>query len=110
MLFNDNVEVVKLASYLLIFAAIFQISDATQAISVGLLRGAKDVKIPTFLVGIAYWVVGLPIGYFLAFNLDMKAPGIWTGLIIGLSLVSIFLSIRFLRLKKHIAITDGMSL
>lgn len=100
-IFNDNTEVVALAAYLLVFAAIFQISDATQAVSVGLLRGAKDVKIPTLLVGVAYWVVGLPIGYFLAFNMDMGAPGIWTGLIIGLSLVSIFLSKRFLRLRKH---------
>lgn len=101
-IFNDNVAVVTLASYLLIFAAIFQISDATQAVGVGLLRGAKDVKIPTLLVGIAYWAVGLPIGYLLAFHFDMGAPGIWTGLIIGLSLVSIFLTIRFLKLKRNL--------
>jgi len=101
-IFNDNVEVVALASYLLIFAAIFQISDATQAVGVGLLRGAKDVKIPTLLVGVAYWAVGLPIGYLLAFHFDMKAPGIWTGLIIGLSLVSVFLTIRFLKLKRNL--------
>lgn len=102
-IFNDNIAVISLASYLLIFAAIFQISDATQAVSIGLLRGAKDVKVPTLLVGIAYWVVGLPVGYFLAFHAGMDAPGIWTGLIIGLSLVSIFLSIRFLRLKRHVS-------
>jgi len=101
-IFNSNMEVVSLAAYLLIFAAIFQISDATQAVSVGLLRGAKDVKIPTLLVGVAYWVVGLPIGYLLAFKFEMGAPGIWTGLIIGLSLVSVLLSSRFLNLKKHI--------
>ncbi|HWV74058.1 MAG TPA: MATE family efflux transporter [Pseudosphingobacterium sp.] len=101
-IFNNNVEVVALASYLLIFAAIFQISDATQAVGVGLLRGAKDVKIPTLLVGVAYWAVGLPIGYLLAFHFDMKAPGIWTGLIIGLSLVSAFLTIRFLKLKRNL--------
>lgn len=101
-IFNSNKEVISLAAYLLVFAAIFQISDATQAVGVGLLRGAKDVKIPTILVGIAYWVVGLPIGYFLAFKFEMGAPGIWTGLIIGLSLVSILLSSRFLNLKKHI--------
>ncbi|MFC6103762.1 MATE family efflux transporter [Olivibacter domesticus] len=101
-IFNDNIAVVTLASYLLIFAAIFQISDATQAVGVGLLRGAKDVKVPTLLVGIAYWAVGLPIGYLLAFHFDMGAPGIWTGLIIGLSLVSIFLTIRFLKLNRNL--------
>lgn len=103
-LFNDNTAVITLASSLLVFAAIFQISDATQAVGVGLLRGAKDVKIPTLLVGLAYWVVGLPVGYVLAFHFNMRAPGIWTGLIIGLSLVSVFLTIRFLRLKRNVKI------
>lgn len=101
-IFNNNTEVIALASYLLIFAAIFQISDATQAVGVGLLRGAKDVKIPTLLVGFAYWVVGLPVGYLLAFHFNMRAPGIWAGLIIGLSLVSVFLTIRFLKLRSNI--------
>jgi len=102
-LFNENEFVLQLASSLLIFAAIFQISDATQAVAVGLLRGAKDVKVPTLVVGLAYWVVGLPIGYLLAFQLNMRAHGIWSGFIIGLSLVSLFLTIRFLKLKKHIS-------
>ena len=55
------------------------------------------VKVPTLLVGIAYWVVGVPSGYLLAFHFGMGATGIWTGLIIGLSLVSISLTFRFLK-------------
>ncbi|MFS8615346.1 MAG: MATE family efflux transporter [Solitalea sp.] len=97
LLFNDNAEVVGLAATLLLIASVFQISDATQAINVGLLRGIKDVKVPTLLVGIAYWVVGVPSGYLLAFHFGMGATGIWTGLIIGLSLVSISLTFRFLK-------------
>lgn len=93
--FNENAEVVKLAAYLLIFAAVFQISDSTQAISAGLLRGIKDVKVPTWFIFIAYWVVGLPAGYLLAFHFKMGAAGIWTGFIIGLTFSAIFLSLRF---------------
>lgn len=93
--FNENAEVVKLAAYLLIFAAVFQISDSTQAISAGLLRGIKDVKVPTWFIFIAYWVVGLPAGYLLAFYFKMGAAGIWMGFIIGLTFSAIFLSLRF---------------
>lgn len=99
-IFNDNIQVLELASLLLLFAAVFQISDSTQAIGSGLLRGIKDVKIPTILVAIAYWVVGLPVGYLLAFPLKMGASGMWLGLIVGLTLTSVFLISRFLKMSK----------
>lgn len=99
--FNDNAQVLELAALLLLFAAVFQISDSTQAISAGLLRGIKDVKTPTILIAIAYWVIGLPTGYLLAFHFDMGASGIWLGLIIGLTLASIFLINRFLTMSKR---------
>jgi MATE family multidrug resistance protein len=100
--FNDNVEVITLASYLLLLAGIFQISDATQVIGAGLLRGIKDVKIPTYLVAIAYWVIGLPSGYLFAFTFKMGAAGMWLGFIVGLTMAGVFLSFRFLRMvKKH---------
>src|SRR5690606_14956087 len=101
LLFNDNESVVTIAGTLLLFASVFQISDATQAVNVGILRGIKDVKAPTLLVGIAYWIIGVPSGYFLAFHAGMGATGIWTGLIIGLSLVSISLTTRFLKLANR---------
>lgn len=97
-LFNNNEKVVAMSSYLLLFAAIFQISDSTQAVSAGLLRGIKDVKIPTIFIAIAYWVIGIPSGYLLAFYFKMGAAGIWTGFIIGLSLSALFLSMRFKRM------------
>ena len=94
-LFNDEVQVVTLAAYLLLFAAFFQISDSTQAISAGLLRGIKDVKIPTIFIGIAYWAIGIPVGCLLAFYYKMGAVGIWIGFITGLSLSALFLTLRF---------------
>ena len=100
-LFNKNESVIGLASVLLFFAGIFQISDSTQAIGAGLLRGIKDVKMPTILIGIAYWVIGLPLGYLLGFRFDMGARGMWIGLIAGLSFASFFLIMRFLRMSSR---------
>jgi MATE family multidrug resistance protein len=97
-LFNDDAAVISMASMLLIFAAVFQISDSTQAIGAGLLRGIKDVRIPTALIAVAYWLLGIPVGLLLAFHFNMGAAGIWTGLILGLTLTSIFLIRRFLKM------------
>lgn len=95
LIFNKNADVVSMASGLLLFAAIFQISDSTQSIAAGLLRGIKDVKAPTYFIAIAYWVIGIPVGYWLTFHMGMGPSGIWTGFIIGLSLSAIFLTLRF---------------
>lgn len=94
-IFNDNPEVVSMTAYLLLFAALFQISDSTQSISAGLLRGIKDVKIPTYFIAIAYWAIGIPVGCVLAFYFKIGAAGIWMGFITGLTLSAIFLSLRF---------------
>ncbi|WP_035332995.1 MATE family efflux transporter [Dyadobacter crusticola] len=99
--FNKEPQVVSLAALLLLFAAIFQISDSTQAIGAGLLRGIKDVKTPTLLIGIAYWVIGIPVGYLLAFHFNMGAPGMWLGLIAGLTVASGFLITRFLKMGRR---------
>ena len=93
--FNDETQVVSMASFLLLFAAIFQISDSAQATSAGLLRGIKDVKIPTIFIAIAYWVIGIPVGCVLAFYFEMGAAGIWTGFIAGLTFSALLLSLRF---------------
>jgi MATE family multidrug resistance protein len=99
-IFNDDKEVVSMAAYLLLFAALFQISDSTQSISAGLLRGIKDVKVPTFFIAIAYWAIGIPVGCLLAFYFNMGAAGIWTGFITGLTLSAIFLSLRFRKMTR----------
>ncbi len=100
LLFNDNATVVGMASLLLVFAAVFQISDSTQAIGAGLLRGIKDVNIPTVFIAISYWAIGIPVGYWLAFHWQLHAEGMWIGLIIGLSLSALASSSRFFILMK----------
>lgn len=99
LMFNDNNDVVALAAYLLLFAALFQISDSIQANTAGLLRGIKDVKVPTYFIAAAYWLIGIPCGYLLAFHFGRGAAGIWIGFIIGLTTSALFLSLRF---KKSI--------
>jgi multidrug resistance protein, MATE family len=99
-LFTNNTEVAMLASSLLVLGALFQISDATQAIGVGLLRGIQDVKLPTVFAAIAYWVIGIPVGYLLAFQLRLGAQGIWIGFVSGLTISSILLNTRFLKRAK----------
>ena len=99
-LFNDEFEVLKYTSGLMILAGIFQISDSTQAVGIGLLRGVQDMKVPTLIVLLAYWIVGIPIGYYLAFDLKWEVYGLWVGFIVGLSASALLLFFRF-RHKKN---------
>lgn len=106
----DNTEVVGIASKLLILAAIFQLSDSMQVVILGALRGLQDVKIPTIITFIAYWVIGFPISYFLGKEEVYGSLGIWLGLLAGLTSAAIMLYIRFNYLtKKLIRIEHGPS-
>ena len=99
-LYINDPEVWKVASPLLIIAGFFQLSDGLQVVCAGALRGLKDVKIPSLLIFVSYWILGLPIGYLLAFHTPLKSVGIWTGLLIGLTLTASALVIRFYHLSK----------
>ena len=96
--YEDNMEVISIASKLLIAAAFFQISDSIQVVVLGALRGLQDVKIPTILTFISYWCVGFPVSYFLGKEEMYGSFGIWLGLLAGLTTASILLFIRFNRL------------
>ena len=106
----DNTEVVSIASKLLILAAIFQLSDSMQVVILGALRGLQDVKIPTIITFIAYWVIGFPISFFLGKETAYGSFGIWLGLLAGLTSAAILLYIRFNYLTKRlIRIEHGTS-
>lgn len=98
----DNTEVIGLAAQLLLVAAFFQISDGIQVVVLGALRGLQDVKIPTFITFIAYWLIGFPICYYLGLHTDLKSSGIWIGLLTGLTASAIMLYIRFNYLTKKL--------
>ena len=91
----DNMEVISIASKLLLAAAFFQISDSIQVVVLGALRGLQDVKIPTILTFVSYWIVGFPVSYFLGKEDMYGSFGIWLGLLAGLTTASILLFIRF---------------
>jgi multidrug resistance protein, MATE family len=91
----DNLEVVSIASQLLIAAAIFQISDSVQVVVLGALRGLQDVKIPTIITFISYWLIGFPISYYFGKEEQLGSYGIWLGLLAGLSTAAVLLYIRF---------------
>ncbi|MCC2591654.1 MATE family efflux transporter [Chryseobacterium sp. MFBS3-17] len=98
---KEDVEVILLASKLLIIAALFQLSDGVQVTVLGILRGIQDVKIPSYLTFVAYWIFTIPLGYFLCVTLNMGAFGMWIALGLGLTLSACMLVIRFLRLSKR---------
>ncbi|WP_100615546.1 MATE family efflux transporter [Confluentibacter citreus] len=103
----DNMEVVSIASTLLIVAAIFQISDSVQVIFLGALRGLQDVKIPTVITFISYWLIGFPISWFLGKEDAYGSIGIWLGLLAGLSTAAILLYIRFNYLTKKLILSNN---
>jgi MATE family multidrug resistance protein len=107
--FTRERPVAVVASTLLFLAALFQISDSLQAIGAGILRGIKDVKTPTILILIAYWLVGLPTGYLLAFHFGLGAVGMWLGFLAGLTFSALFLSTRFLIMTRRQVVKRGVA-
>ncbi len=105
-LYSSDPAVIELAVQFLVFAALFQLSDAIQAPVQGALRGYKDVNITFIMALISYWVIGLPVGYLLARFTDFGAFGYWIGLIAGLTAGAITLSIRLLIIQKRFSSTQ----
>lgn len=95
-LYIDDKAVIKIASVLLIMAAIFQVSDGIQVVALGVLRGMQDVKVPMVITFLAYWVCGIPISYIAARYLNLGPVGVWMGLVIGLTISAILLTRRFI--------------
>jgi multidrug resistance protein, MATE family len=100
MYLPNDPDVAVLAAQLLFLAAIFQFPDGVQAISNGALRGMQDTRIPMLLTSIAYWALGFPLAHYLAFETKFGPTGLWYGFILGLSVASVLLTVRFLRLTR----------
>lgn len=101
-MYTSDQKVIVIAAQLLIIAAFFQLFDGTQVVGLGVLRGMGDVNIPTLITLIAYWIIGLPVGYILGIVYKMGAIGVWYGLVLGLFTASLLLFIRFQIIsRKH---------
>lgn len=99
-LYTQDVNVVKIAAQLFIIAGFFQLFDGTQVVGLGVLRGIGDVNVPTYITFFSYWIIGIPLGYFLGIYLNLGVNGIWYGLTIGLLTASILLFFRFQQRTK----------
>ncbi|AYL95493.1 MATE family efflux transporter [Mucilaginibacter celer] len=99
-IYTSDKEVISIAVQLLIIVAFFQLFDGAQVVGLGVLRGMGDVNIPTLITFLAYWVIGLPIGYLLGITLHWGINGVWYGLVLGLATASVLLFIRFNIISK----------
>lgn len=102
LIFVREAEVIEIASGLIIIASMFQLFDGTQVVGLGALRGLKDVKIPTLTALTAYWFIGIPVGYTLAFVFEYGAYGVWIGYLTGLFFAAVLLFLRFIKVSREI--------
>ena len=93
--YNNEKEVLEIASKLILIAAVFQIVDGIQAVSLGLLRGVHDTKMPSFLTFVAYWVIGIPLSWYLGTQTSWGIYGIWWSLTLSLFFICFAATWRF---------------
>lgn len=108
-LYSSDGVVRALAADLLLFAAFWQLFDATQVTAMGALRGYKVTMLPMWLMAGAFWAFGIPVGTWLAYRglpggVPLEVYGFWTGLVVGLVLVSLALAAALRRVADaHLA-------
>lgn len=104
-LYSSDPVVIKLAVILILFSAVYQCVDALQVVAAGALRGYKEMNAIFIRTFIAYWIVGLPLGYLLAMTdfitPAMGAQGFWIGITLGLTVAAILLGQRLYYIQKH---------
>ena len=109
-LFTDELAVITLAVMLIPIAAVFQIFDGLQVVAFGCLRGSADTRFPAVIAFVGFWMLGLPLGWWLAFRVDLGPRGLWWGFTIGLGAVAILLlwriAVRFSHFEKITTAAD----
>lgn len=100
--YTKDMQVQLAATHLLLFALIYQISDAWQVAAAGCLRGMQDTQGPMWITLLSYWAIALPLGILLSRVLPYGAAGFWTGLVIGLTIAAILLFIRLRQRQKRL--------
>jgi MATE family multidrug resistance protein len=97
--YTNSADVIQLAALLLPIAGLFQVFDGLQVVSMGLLRGLGDTRVPMLVSIIGFWCVGIPVSLWLAFGLDLGAVGLWWGFVAGLAMIAIILLVRLKHLE-----------
>src|SRR3546814_838658 len=83
-----------------LIAALFQVADGAQVVAQGMLRGLHDTFVPMLFALFGYWVIGIGVGAWLAFERDWGGVGIWTGLATGLSIVAVLMLTRWMQRER----------
>ena len=108
-IYTDDPAVTQLAVSLLFYAALFQLSDGIQICATGCLRGYKDTRVPMVVNVLAFWLVGLTLGYYLTFNAGFGPAGMWIGMIAGLAVAALLLTSRFIVTSKRFIATNAVA-
>ena len=93
-LYSRDLEVISVAAMLIPIAGVFQVFDGTQVVAGGVLRGLGDTRAPMVANLLGYWLVGIPVSFYLGFVVGLGPAGLWWGLVLGLGLVGTSLLIR----------------
>jgi MATE family multidrug resistance protein len=106
-IFTPDVTIIQSTVYLLAAGAAFQLFDGIQTVATGALRGAGDTRTPMFCHFTAYWIIGLPLGYWLCFSRGWGALGLWSGLSLALILIGIVLLFAWRRTIRRLVIAGS---
>jgi len=96
-------ELITIGTSLLIVAALFQMADLTQIVSLSLLRGIQDMTVPMWIAAFSYWVLAIPFSYVMAFTFGFGPEGLWLGLTLGLAVAGLLLTWRFWSEARRLA-------
>ncbi len=97
---RESAAIIAFGAQLLAVAALFQLTDAMQVMALGLLRGIRDTRVPMIAAAVSYWLIGIPVAYYLAFGLGWGGVGLWLGLVSGLLAAAVSLMWRFWHLAR----------
>ncbi|KAK3112594.1 hypothetical protein LTR53_010965 [Teratosphaeriaceae sp. CCFEE 6253] len=106
-LFTNDRDVIDLAAKVLPINAAFQLVDSLAAQMNGLLRGIGKQEVGGYIGLVAYYVIGMPISFGLAFGLDLKLYGLWAGPAIALGIVALSEGIFLSRTSWHKAAEEA---
>lgn len=105
-LYTQDAAVIELAALLMLYAGIFQIFDGSQTVFLAMLRGVRDVRIPTMFAVVSYAAVNIPLSYLLAFPFGFGPQGIWMGYVLGLVAASSLYYLRFRRVSATMSFEE----
>lgn len=108
-LYTSDPEILRIASSLLLMAALFQVFDGAQVAGLCSLRGAADTRVPMIIAVFGYWALGVPVGYLLGFHTPLGPAGVWAGLSTALATVSLLLAWRVRRVLWNRGLLSPMA-